>query len=223
MAGVWAELPVAVGVAPFGLIYGALALNAGLPVNVAQAMSAVVFAGSSQFIGVQLMREAAPLWLIVLTTLVVNARHLLYSASVTPFIRHLSPAWKAGLAYLLTDEAYAITIAHYRRMTTPGQQHWYFLGAGLTLWLAWQASTWGGLALGAQLPASLALDFTLALTFIGIVVPALQSRAELTAALVAGLVAVLTADWPLKTGLLAAALAGIAAGLAVAARSKPAA
>lgn len=215
VAGVMAELPVAVGVLPFGLIYGALALNAGLPADVAQAMSAVVFAGSSQFIGVQLMREAAPLWLIVLTTLVVNARHMLYSASVMPFIRHLSPGWKAGLAYLLTDEAYAITIVHYQRLKTLGQQHWYFLGAGLTLWLAWQASTWGGIALGARLPATWALDFTLALTFIGIVVPALKNRAELSAALVAGAVAVLAADWPLKTGLLAAATAGIVTGLAL--------
>jgi predicted branched-subunit amino acid permease len=168
---------------------------------------------------------------------VVNLRHALYSASVAPYVRHLSPAWKALLAYLLTDEAYAVTIAHYRRGPRPAHEgttflseagtltrdpdevaetdykHWYFLGAGLALWSTWQASTAVGIFLGAQVPASWGLDFTLALTFIALVVPLINDRPTLLAALSAGVVAVLAASLPYRLSLIAAALAGILVGL----------
>lgn len=108
--GVRAEAPLLIGVAPFGMIYGVLALSAGMPPAAAQAMSAMVFAGSAQFITTQLYATATPLILIVLTIFVVNLRHLLYSASVSPYLQPLRPAWKFLLAYLLTDEAYAVTL-----------------------------------------------------------------------------------------------------------------
>jgi 4-azaleucine resistance transporter AzlC len=218
-AGVKAELPIAVGVVPFGLIYGVLALAAGVPPLPALAMSSLVFAGSAQFIAVQLIGAASPAAILLSTTFVVNLRHLLYSASLAPHLRHLSSSWRWLLAYLLTDEAYAVTAVHYQERSQPlVWKHYYFLGAGLTLWLAWQLSTAAGLFLGAQVPASWSLDFTLALTFIGIVVPTLfipktgVDRANLAAALSAGLTAVLTFHWPYKLGLMAAALVGIGVG-----------
>lgn len=115
LAGVKAELPILLGVAPFGMIYGALAMAAGLPVAMAQAMSAVVFAGSAQFVAVQLISGGAPALVLILTTFVVNIRHMLYSASVAPHLRGLRPGWKWLLAYLLTDEAYAVAILHYQQ------------------------------------------------------------------------------------------------------------
>jgi 4-azaleucine resistance transporter AzlC len=215
LAGVRSQLPLAPGVIPFGLIYGVLALGAGLPPDAAQAMSSIVFAGSSQFIGQQMIGAGAPALVIVLTTFVVNLRHLLYSTSVEPYVKRLPARWKFLLAYLLTDEAYATTIANYQAPGDPAHKHWFFLGAGITLWSVWQTSTAVGVFLGAQVPASWALDFTLALTFIGIVVPALRDRAMLASALSAGLVAVAAADLPLKLGLMLAALTGIAVGIAV--------
>jgi len=218
LAGFKVELPIAVGVVPFGMIYGVLALAAGLPPLLALAMSAIVFAGSAQFIAVQLIGAASPAVILLSTTLVVNLRHLLYSASLAPHLRHLSPAWRWLLAYLLTDEAYAVVAVHYQDKSQPvTYKHYYFLSAGLTLWLAWQMSTAVGLFLGAQIPASWSLDFTLALTFIGIVVPTLLTkrgldRPNLAAALSAGLVAALTFHWPYKLGLMAAALVGIGVG-----------
>ena len=101
--------------------------------------------------------------------------------------------------------------------------HWYFLGAGLGLWLTWQISTGVGIMLGAQIPGSWALDFTLALTFIALVVPALKDRPSLAAALAAGAVAVAAASWPYKLGLMAAALTGIVVGLFLDMRQSPAA
>src|SRR5512135_530708 len=169
-AGVKAELPILLGVLPFGLIYGVLASGAGLPASLAQAMSSIVFAGSAQFIAAQLIGAGAPALVLILTTLVVNLRHMLYSASVAPYIKHLRPRWKWLLAYLLTDEAYAVTILHYQESESAlAHKHWYFLGAGLALWSTWQLSTIVGVLAGAQVPESWALDFTLALTFIALV------------------------------------------------------
>lgn len=108
--GIRDELPILIGVLPFGMIYGVSAVSAGIPATLAQAMSCIVFAGSAQFVIAQLIRSGT-LWLVViLTAFIVNIRHLLYSASLAPYTRKLHPLWKLLLAYLLTDEAYAVTI-----------------------------------------------------------------------------------------------------------------
>jgi 4-azaleucine resistance transporter AzlC len=202
-----------VGVAPFGLIYGALAVRLGIPAWAAQAMSSVVFAGSAQFIALPLLATAAPALLVVLTVAVVNLRHLLYSASVAPHVRGLSPGRKMLLAYLLADEAYAVAIARYGAGGDPRAAHRFFLGAGLTLWLTWQASTAAGILVGARVPAGWSLEFALPLTFLALVVPMVRTRAHLAAALVAGAVGLLALGLPWKLGLLLAASAGIGAGM----------
>jgi 4-azaleucine resistance transporter AzlC len=215
LAGVKAELPILLGVLPFGMIYGVLALEAGLPIIEAQAMSAVVFAGSAQFVIAQLVALGTPGLVIFVTAVLVNLRHALYSASLAPYLRHLRPRWQWLLAYLLTDEAYAVAILHYQDGGELKNKHWYFLGAGLALWTTWQASTAAGILLGAQIPAEWSLDFTLALTFIAIVVPALKERADLAAALTGGITAVLLIGLPYKLGLIIGALSGIAVGVLV--------
>jgi 4-azaleucine resistance transporter AzlC len=213
--GARAEVPILLGVAPLGMIFGALAIGAHLSTVAAQAMSSVIFAGSAQYIATQMLGSGASGPVILLVIFVVNLRHALYSASVAPHVRHLKPAWKAALAYLLTDEAYAVTITHYDRAGDGACRHWYFLGAGLTLWSVWQISTALGIVIGARIPPNWPLAFALPLTFIALVVPGLQDRAGLAAALAAGLVGLLSAGFPYKTGLLLAALIGILAGLAV--------
>ena len=225
VSGLKAELPIMLGVIPFGMIYGVLALGAGLPAHAAQAMSSIVFAGSAQFVATQLFASGTPGLVIVLTTFIVNLRHILYSASVAPYLKHLDSRWKGLLAYLLTDEAYAVVITRYNRdiaySAAPPNRHWYFLGAGLTLWTTWQASTAVGILLGAQIPPGWALDFTLALTFIALVVPALDGRPSVAASLAAGVVAVLAAGLPYKLGLMLAAILGIVVGLAMEAQPAP--
>ncbi len=208
------ELPLLLGVAPFGMIYGVLAVTASLPVGISQAMSSIVFAGSSQFITVQLLGSGVPLLIIFLTGVVVNLRHALYSASIAPYLQHLSPAWRTGLAYLLTDEAYAVSINHYTDETRDNRhKHWYFLGAGITLWTCWQISSALGIFVGQVIPAELPLDFTLPLIFIALVVPNLRDRAAVAAALIAGLVSVLAFGLPYKLALLLAAAVGMGVGL----------
>ncbi len=213
-AGIKSELPIALGVIPFGLIYGVIALAAGLTPAQAQAMSAIVFAGSAQFIGAELMGVGAPLPVLWLTTFVVNVRHVLYSAQLGPDLQHLSRGWRFLLAYLLTDEAYATTAVHYaNKEVALTHKHWFYLGAGLMLWVTWQTSTAVGVFLGAEIPASWGLDFALALTFIGIVVPLLTTRPMLAAAVVAGVTAVLAHGLPYNLGLVLAGLAGIGVGV----------
>lgn len=214
-AGVRDESPILVGTVPFGLIYGVTAVKIGVQANVAQAMSAIVFAGSSQFIAAQLIGAGAPALLIVVTALVVNLRHALYSASLAPYTRHLPRGWQWLLAYLLTDEAYAVAITHYRTTRESSRSHWYFLGAGLALWSSWQVSTFVGVYFGGQLPSSWGLDFTLPLTFIALVFTAIKDRASVTTTLVAGAVAVLAFHLPFKSSLIVAALCGVAAGMLI--------
>lgn len=222
LCGVRDELPILVGVVPFGLIYGVSAVGAHIPAAMAQAMSSVIFAGSAQFVTAQLVGAGLPALVIIVTGVVVNLRHLLYSASIAPYTRHLNRFWKVVLAYLLTDEAYAVAITHYRTDDAAAEpasahpyRHWYFLGAGLALWSSWQVSTAVGVFLGANVPPTWSLDFTLPLTFIALVVPTLKDRPGVAAALAAGLVAILAVPLPLKSGIIVATLAGLVVGVSL--------
>ena len=211
-AGVRAEAPILIGVFPFGMIYGALALNAGLSKLTAQMMSSIVFAGSSQFVTAQLVHDSAPGVVIVLTIAVVNLRHMLYSASLAPYLASLSTPWKTLLSYLLTDEAYAPTIIHYEREGIQPFSHWFLFGAGLALWSTWQISTAVGVFFGTAIPASWSLDFALPLTFIAMVVPVLKNRPAIASALSAGVVALVAYSLPYRLGLIVAAVVGIVVG-----------
>ena len=212
LLGVRALLPMLLGVAPFGVIYGVVALQSGIPPLAAILMSSIVFAGSAQFLLAQLVGAGAPALLSVGAVGLINLRHALYRASVAPILHALPRRWKLLLAYLLTDEAYAAAIPHLLDNPKSPVAHWILFGAGFALWAGWQVSTLIGVLLGAGLPDGLGLDFALPLTFIAIVVPLIDTRAKLVAALLAGGVAVLLAPLPYKTGLFAAALAGLAGG-----------
>ena len=101
LAGVRAEMPILIGVLPFGLIYGVLAQDAGMSPIEAQAGSSIVFAGSAQIIMTQMVALGAPGLVIIGTIAVVNLRHVLYSASMSPYLKGLSSTWKLLLSYLL--------------------------------------------------------------------------------------------------------------------------
>ncbi len=222
--GLRSVLPILVGVAPFGVIYGVVALQSGIPAPAAMAMSSIVFAGSAQFLLAQLVGAGAPFLLTAGAVGLVNLRHALYSASVAPILAHLPRRWKILLAYLLTDEAYAAAIPHLMAVRPDSPQsanaHWILFGSGFGLWACWQLATLAGVLIGARLPGDIGLDFALPLTFIAIVVPMISSRALLLAALTAGTVAVALAALPYKIGLFIAALAGLVAGAAMPRKSQ---
>ncbi|MBL8427045.1 MAG: AzlC family ABC transporter permease, partial [Dechloromonas sp.] len=149
----------------------------------------------------------------VATVGVVNLRHLLYSAAVAEYLRALPWRWKLLLAYLLTDEAFAAALHRLRDGPATAQRHGFLLGTGLTLWAGWQLSTLAGVLLGAAIPAGWSLDFSIALTFMALLVLSVHRRSEAGAALVAAVVVLPALVLPHKLGLLVAAAVGIAAGL----------
>ena len=211
--GVKAMLPMLLGTIPFGVTYGVLGLAAGLNVPSVLGMSSIVFAGSAQIVAVQLFNAAVPALVILITILMVNLRHVLYSASLAPQLRDLQSRWKWLLSYLLTDEAYAVTIAHYNRTPVSPNRHWFFLGAGLTMWSTWQASTAVGVFVGAVIPKNLPLDFAITLTFIALLVPMLKDRASILVSITAGIVALIAVNFPLKLNLILAVFVAVAIGL----------
>jgi len=206
------QLPLLLGVIPFGMIFGALALEAGVPPLGANGLSLFVFAGSAQFVSINLIATGAPALVMVFTIFIVNLRHALYSASLGPHMQHLPTRWKLLLAYLLTDEAFAVAQARYRRPPLD-TAHWYMLGTGLALWFSWQLSTLAGVVFGAGIPASWSLEFALPLTFLAMLLPALIDRPAWAAALSGGALAILLRPLPYNLGLVAGAT--VAVGVAV--------
>lgn len=213
--GVRATLPLVIGAIPFGIIFGALAVNSGLSAAAAAAMSAFVFAGSSQFIAAGLVGSGAGILIIVLTTFVVNLRHSLYSVTLAPHMKHLPQRWLVPLGFWLTDESFLVVVERYRQPDGSPVKHWFFLGSALAMYINWQICTWIGIFAGQRLPdpASWGLDFALIVTFIGMVTPSLRSRPMAASALVAGVAAILFAGLPSQLGLMVAALTGVAAGM----------
>ncbi len=220
LAGCRDEAPLQLGVIPFGMLYGIGALAVGMPVWLAQLSSMLVFAGAAQLVIVQMLGAAAGALPIGLTAVLLNLRHMLYSASVAEHVRHLPRRWRVLLAYLLTDEAYAVAILRYARPAGPGPdlRHWYFLGCGLTLWGCWQLSTALGIAFGARIPPEWDIDFAVPLTFIALLTLLVKERAGQAAALVAALAALALAALPFRLGLVLAIVLGLLAGAAVARR-----
>jgi 4-azaleucine resistance transporter AzlC len=212
LAGVRACIPLAPGVMLFGMVCGAAAAGVGLTPGQSFALSWLVFAGSSQIVASQLFAAGAPGWVIVLTGWVVNLRFMMYSATLAQHFRGTSrlERWLAG--YLLTDQAFAVTLA--RVLDGRRDIPWFFLGIAATLWVFWQVASLAGIYLGALVPASWSIDFVVALTFIGVLAPLLRDRAMAAAAVSGGLTSVFLV-LPLKLNLMAAALIGAAVGIAL--------
>lgn len=214
-AGIRDTVPMLVGAAPFGMIFGALVATAQMQLWQGQLMSLAVFAGSSQFIATGLIASHTGMLVIWLATFIVNLRHMLYAAALMPHVRHLPRRWRWGLGFLLTDETFAVVDRYYRDHPQAAQGHWYFLGSGLSMYINWQAWTLVGLLFGAIFPKlqTLGLDFAMVATFIAIVVPQLFKRPHLFAAIVAGSAAYLLQDLSYKLGLLIAIASGVTVGM----------
>ena len=223
LAGVRDTLPLIAGAIPFGIIFGAVAATGGLTPSATLAMSAFVFAGSSQFIAAGLVAQQVSVGFIILTTFVVNLRHALYSASLAPHMRHLSQAWLVPLGFWLTDESFAVVISRYNQPDESPHKHWYFLGSAVAMYTNWQLCTLIGVVAGQAIPDARGwgLEFAMVVTFIGLVVPMVKDRPMLIAALVAGAIAMLANGLPNKMGLMAGALIGVLAGIVAEALSKP--
>jgi predicted branched-subunit amino acid permease len=211
--GARAVAPMLIAVIPFGLVAGASAVAKGLGAWAASGFSVIVFAGSSQLAAIDVLGDGGSALVAVIAACTINMRMLLYSASLSPHMAAMPMSHRLGAAYVLTDQAYAVSITRW----SGGQPHpprlSFYLGAGVTLWIVWQIATVAGALLGSTLPASVPLDFAVPLVFLVLLVPAVTTRPAFIAAAVGGGAAVFAAEvgaGPLSV--VVGALSGIVAG-----------
>jgi len=182
--GFRAMTPLWLGVVPFGLAYAVIARNAGLSLLETQALSVLVFAGSAQVSAAGLFARGAGGVEIVLTTFLLNVRHVLYGLSLGRTVQ-MSPRERAIGAFFLTDEAYGVAVASGARTFR------FLLGAELSLFLTWNLATFAGALLGGAIPdpERIGVDFVFPIAFLALLVPLVRRRVELVVAVAAGALA----------------------------------
>ncbi|MFC2966603.1 AzlC family ABC transporter permease [Acidimangrovimonas pyrenivorans] len=204
-------------VAPFGMLFGVVATEAGMRLLDVMSFSVLVIAGAAQFAALQLMKDNAPVLIVLATALAVNMRMAMYSASITPHLG-AQPLWKrAIMAYFLVDQTYAASIMEFERRPemTLAQKTAYFFGVMSPVCLPWYGATWVGAALGTKIPPEFALDFAVPITFLAIITPMLRTAAHVAAAVVSIVVALAFAFLPYNLGLLIASVAAMVTGAQV--------
>lgn len=207
-AGAGAGLPLAVSCAVYGLVFGVLARQYGLSVVDAVVMSAMVSAGTSQFMVLDMWQTPLPVLAIVLTALIVNLRHILMGMTLQLFLSPLKPLQRYGSVFFLSDETWALTL----RASAAGlRDGGFLLGAGLMLWTAWVSATAVGCLIGASLqdPARWGLDFAFAAVLLSLLTGMWKGRASLKPWAVAAIVSIAAAYWlPGKWYILIGGIAG---------------
>jgi predicted branched-subunit amino acid permease len=205
-------LPACLGLIPFGLVCGVGAAAAGIGFAGALGMSAIIFSGAAQILAVQLLADGAPVAVIVLTCFVAGLRFLLYSAAMAPYLRPLPARWQNGLAFLLTDQAFAASVRRFSATHDPRGGALHFLGGGSALWIMWQLANAVGFLAGNVIPAAWSLEFAVPLCFIALVAPLLREAPVIVAAVAAGVFVLALAALPMKLNLIVAGVIGILAG-----------
>jgi 4-azaleucine resistance transporter AzlC len=210
------SLGIMVSASGFGLVYGLSARAAGFSPVEAGAMSLLVFAGASQFVAVGYVVGGLS-WLgIVLLTAFLNARHMLYSAALAPYLVGTPRVQRAAMAHVLTDEAFALAIAHFRRIGRADVRG-YWLGAILSTFIPWNVATLVGVTIGGSIPdpSRFGLDVIFPAAMGGLAVGLIAGRRELVAALVGAVVGVAVAlAWDPAAGIIAGGLVGPVVGMA---------
>jgi 4-azaleucine resistance transporter AzlC len=196
--------------AGFGLVYGLSARNAGFSLVEAAAMSVFVFAGAAQFAAVGYVASGLPWPGVVLLTAFLNARHLLYSAALTPFLGRRPVAERAVVAHVLTDEAFALSVAHFRRLGRSDMWGYWF-AALVTTFVPWNVATLAGVALGGAIPdpSRFGLDVVFPAAMGGLAIGLVTGRRDAVAAVSGAILAVaISLAWDPAAGVVAGGLFG---------------
>lgn len=177
-------LGIAVSATGFGFVYGLSARETGFSPIEAVAMSTLVFAGAAQFAAVGYVAGGLAWPGVILLTALLNARHLLYSAALAPWLRDTPRPKRALMAHLLTDEAFALSIAHFERLGRSDSRGYWIAAIGSTF-IPWNLATIAGVTLGAQIPdpTRFGLDVVFPAAMVGLAVGLVTGRRELVAAL----------------------------------------
>jgi len=182
-SGLKAAVPIALGYIPIAIAFGLLAKSSGIPDFIAMLMSLIVFAGASQFVGINLIALGTNPWEIILTTFILNLRHLLMSASLSRRIdAQISIPWRSSIAFGVTDETFSVASIHKEAYLSK----YYLIALNLLAFLAWNVGTWVGLFVATGLPESLQASMGIALyaMFIGLLIPALKGSPPVLAVVV---------------------------------------
>lgn len=212
-AGIRAFIPIILGVIPFGLVYGVASRAVGLTPLQGIGMSVFMVSGAAQLVSLELLKNDAAIWIIMLSAGIVNLRFIIYSASLTSYLRPYSLSWRLFLGYFLTDQPYALSIIYFDEHPDAPHKQWYHLGHSLMLWISWILSSALGLFVGEFIPSDWGFSFAIPLMFLGLAVPAIKDWTFLFAGLVAAGVALIASPLPNNIGLLIALVCGIAVGL----------
>lgn len=215
--GVITGLPFAIVVFPFGLVFGAVATNAGFDVLQAFMMTALVMAGASQFTAIALLQDQAPTLIVILVSLTVNLRMAMYSASLSVHIGQAKLWEKLLVSYLMVDQAYAASILEYQKQSawSVNQKVKFYFGVALGVAPFWYLGTLLGAIIGAKLPANLSLDFAVPIAFIALLAPMLNSLPKVVAALVSTTLGLTLANLPFNSAIMIAAVSAMMAGVQV--------
>lgn len=212
MLGVRDMVPLFLGAVPVALLIGVTVAESAIPDWAGYLSAPLIFGGSAQLAAITLLAAGSPAVSALAAALVVNARHLMYSAALVPRFRH-QPRWFRRLGpYVLLDQVFALAVA---RDDPPAEWRAYYLGAGLFAWVMWQASIGVGILAGPVVTERLDLEFSVPVLFIGLFVPAIRNRRTGWAAVTAAVVTAALAGLPNRAGMLVGALAGVAAGVMV--------
>jgi 4-azaleucine resistance transporter AzlC len=213
-------LPLSIAVIPWGILTGALAIKIGLSPLQSQLMSLLIFAGAAQLSALTLLSGGASLGAIFVSTFVISSRHLLYSVTFREQVMHLPLRWRVGIAFVLTDEMFAVSEAHTRR--TGVFSPLFALVSGFTFYVGWNLTTLVGILIGDSLNNldQLGLDFAIAATFIAMTFEDVRLRSVDATILASGVVAVLLKPYLPDSYIILAAMLGMAVGYMVSAQQK---
>lgn len=210
--------------APFALLFGVVATEAGLNIVQTMVMTVLVIAGASQFTALVLLQENAPTFIIVATALAVNLRMAMYSAGLVPYLGKASWRMKLIIGYLNIDQTFALTQLRYPKepQWTLAQRCAYFIGSSLAIMPAWIAFSYIGAVFGATIPDAFALDYAMPICFLALVAPALRTLPHVAAATTSVIVALALAWIPYSLGLIIAAICAMLVGAELERRMKKA-
>ena len=214
MRGIAACWPFIIVIVPFAMLFGVVATEAGFNIAEIMGFTFAVFAGASQFSAVQLMRDEAPVLIVLATSLAVNLRMGMYSAALTPYFGKLSLWNRTLVAFFLVDQTYAASVVEFEKnpKMTMGERLAFFMGATVVVAPPWYIATWVGAMVGASIPKEYAIDFAMPITFIAMIAPLLRTIPHLAAAFTSIGLTLALSFMPFSSGLLVAAVAAMFVG-----------
>lgn len=206
-------IPMAIGIAAWGLVAGVAMAKSGMGVPLAILMSVVVYAGSAQIASLPLISAGAPLWVVWATTLCVSLRFLAFSFHYRPYFADLPRRRRIALSFLMGDSSFALFIRRFPE-PVPGHDYQdYFLGSALVTFGVWQVSIITGIIMGHGIPASWNLEFAGTMALLALACTQLRNPVTWVAAAVAGCAAVAAYALPLKLNIIVAIAAAVAIGV----------